>query len=155
MTKRILILSAAISALIVLGACAPRVATLGNAPRKEQLAKIKPGQTKEQVREVLGSPSSVAMFDKNVWYYISKREESFAFFKPTVKEQKVLIVRFTDDGEVKDVKHLSLADARKVKYVDDETPTLGREDGVLTSLMRIITDQRGILGAGARGGTVP
>jgi len=145
MMKRILVLSAAVSAMVVLGACAPRVATLGNAPRKDQLAKVKPGQTREQVRQALGSPSSVAMFDKNIWYYISKREESYAFFKPTVKEQKVLIVRFTDTGQVREVKRLSLADARDVKYVDQETPTLGHEDGVLTSLMRIITDQRGIL----------
>ena len=145
MMKRILVLSAAVSAMVVLGACAPRVATLGNAPRKDQLAKVKPGQTREQVRQALGSPSSVAMFNKNIWYYISKREESYAFFKPTVKEQKVLIVRFTDTGQVREVKRLSLADARDVKYVDQETPTLGHEDGVLTSLMRIITDQRGIL----------
>ena len=145
MIKRILVVGAAASAMIILGACAPRVATLGNAPRKEQLEQIRPGQTKEQVRQALGSPSSVAMFDKNIWYYISKREESYAFFKPTVKEQKVLIVRFTDAGQVKEIKRLSLADARKVKYVDDETPTLGHEDGVLTSLMRILTDQRGIL----------
>jgi outer membrane protein assembly factor BamE (lipoprotein component of BamABCDE complex) len=145
MMKRILVLSAAVSAMIILGACAPRVATIGNAPRKDQLAKVKPGQTREQVRQALGSPSSVAMFDKNIWYYISKREESYAFFKPRVKEQKVLIVRFTDTGHVREVKRLSLADARDVKYVDQETPTLGREDGVLTSLMRILTDQRGIL----------
>jgi outer membrane protein assembly factor BamE (lipoprotein component of BamABCDE complex) len=146
--KRILVLSAAMSAMVMLGACAPRVATLGNSPRKEQLESVKPGQTKEQVRQALGSPSSVAMFNKNIWYYISKREESYAFFKPTVKEQKVLIVRFNDTGQVQDIKRLSLADARDVKYVDDETPTLGREDGVLTSLMRILTDQRGILAPG-------
>ena len=70
MTNRILVLAAATTALIVLGACAPRVATVGNAPRKEQLDKVRPGQTKEQVRQALGSPSSVAMFDKNIWYYI-------------------------------------------------------------------------------------
>lgn len=151
MTNRIFALAAATTALIVLGACAPRVATVGNAPRKEQLDKVRPGQTKEQVRQALGSPSSVAMFDKNIWYYISKREESYAFFKPTVKEQKVLIVRFTNTGQVSEVKRLSLADSRDVKYVDQETPTLGHEDGVITSLVRLLTDQRGILGGGAGG----
>ena len=151
MRNRIFLIGAAAVAIVFLGACTPRVATLGNAPRKEQLEKIKPGQTKEQVREVLGSPSSVAMFDPNVWYYISKREESYAFFKPTVKEQKVLIVRFDAGGQVAEIKRLGLKDARDVKYVDQETPTLGREDGVLTSLMRILTDQRGILASPAGG----
>jgi len=146
--KPFLAVGAAVSAAIVLGGCTPRVATLGNAPRKEQLAQLKPGQSREQVRQALGSPSSVAMFDKNVWYYISKREESYAFLKPKVREQKVLIVRFNGDGRVKDIKRLSLADARQVKYVDAETPTLGREDGVITAMLRLLTDQRGILGVG-------
>jgi outer membrane protein assembly factor BamE (lipoprotein component of BamABCDE complex) len=146
--KRILLLGVAATAVIVVGACAPRVATLGNAPRKEQLERIRPGHTKAQVRQTLGSPSSVAVFNKNVWYYISKREESYAFFKPRVKEQKVLIVSFTSTGRVKAIKRLSLADAREVKYVDAETPTLGREDGVITSMIRLLTDQRGILGGG-------
>ena len=146
--KPILVVCIAAAAAMVVGGCAPRVATLGNAPRKEQLAQLRPGQTKQQVRQVLGSPSSVAVFNKDIWYYISKREESYAFFKPTVKEQKVLIVRFAGNGRVKDIKRLSLADARKVKYVDAETPTLGREDGVITAMLRLLTNQRGILGGG-------
>ncbi len=142
-------------AIAMAGACAPRVATLGNSPQEEQLAKLKPGQSKAQVRRTLGSPSSIALFDKNTWYYISKREESYAFFKPRVRKQKVLIVRFNNVGTVKEIKTLSLADAREVKYVDAETPTMGREDGLLTSMMRILLGQRSIFGGGGDNGFGP
>jgi outer membrane protein assembly factor BamE (lipoprotein component of BamABCDE complex) len=150
--NRIIKIGVAGAALAMVGACAPRVATLGNAPQEEQLAKLKPGQSKAQVRRTLGSPSSIAMFDKNTWYYISKREESYAFFKPKVKKQKVLIVRFNNVGAVKEIRTLGLADARDVKYVETETPTIGREDGLITSMMRILLGQRSILGGGGGDG---
>lgn len=149
--NRMLKIGVASVAIAMVGACVPRVATLGNAPQEEQLAKLKPGQSKAQVRRTLGSPSSIALFDKNTWYYISKREESYAFFKPRVKKQKVLIVRFNNAGTVEEIKTLGLADAREVKYVDAETPTMGKEDGLITSLMRILLGQRGILGGGGSG----
>lgn len=146
--RRIVKICVASAAIVMVGACAPRVATLGNAPQEEQLAKLKPGQSKAQVRRTLGSPSSIALFDKNTWYYISKREESYAFFKPRIRNQKVLIVRFNNVGRVKEIKTLSLADAREVKYVDSETPTMGKEDGLITSMIRVLLGQRGILGGG-------
>ncbi|MHA1573529.1 MAG: outer membrane protein assembly factor BamE [Alphaproteobacteria bacterium] len=150
--KRVLQTGAAVVAIAMIGACAPRVATLGNAPRQEQLVKLKPGLSKAQVRRTLGSPSSIAMFDKNTWYYISKREESYAFFKPSIKKQKVLIVRFDKVGTVKEIKSLGLADAREVKYVENETPTMGKEDGLITSMMRILLGQRSIFGGGGGAG---
>lgn len=149
--NRIIRLGVAGVAIAMVGACAPRVASLGNAPQEEQLAKLKTGQSKAQVRRTLGSPSSIALFDKNTWYYISKREESYAFFKPRVRKQKVLIVRFNSVGTVKEIKTLGLADAREVSYVDTETPTMGREDGLITSMMRILLGQRSIFGGGGDG----
>jgi len=146
--NRTIKVGAAALAVVMVGACSPRVASLGNAPRQEMLAKLKPGQSKAQVRRTLGSPSSIAMFDKNTWYYISKREETYAFFKPRVKKQKVLIVRFSNVGTVKEISTLGLADAREVKYVESETPTMGREDGLITSMMRILLGQRSIFSGG-------
>jgi outer membrane protein assembly factor BamE (lipoprotein component of BamABCDE complex) len=146
--KTLATIGLAACAIAATSACSPRVETLGNAPRKEQLAELKPGLTKAQVRQTLGSPSSVAMFDKDTWYYISKRESRYAFFKPNVREQNVIIVHFNGGGVVRDIKRLGLKDAREVRYVKDETPTMGREDGLITSMMRTLLDQRGLLGSG-------
>lgn len=146
--RSVVLAGIAASALAFTAACSPKVETLGNTPRKEQLEQIRPGQTKEQVRQTLGSPSSVAMFDKNTWYYIGKREEQWAFLTPRVKKQNVLIVRFNGGGTVSEVKRLGLKDAKQVSYVTAETPTMGREDGLITSLMRTLLDQRSLLGGG-------
>ena len=151
--NRALLVGAAMSTLVFAAACTPKVETLGNTPRKEQLEKIKPGQTKDQVRQSLGSPSSVAMFDKNTWYYIGKREEQWAFLTPRVKKQSVLIVRFNGTGTVSEVKKLGLKDAKDVNYVKAETPTMGREDGLIRSMMRLLLDQRSLLGGGGGGGS--
>lgn len=146
--KAVAIIGLTVCVIAATSACSPRVDTLGNAPRKEQLAQLKTGLTKEQVRQTLGSPSSVAMFDQDTWYYISKREARYAFFKPNVREQNVIIVRFDGGGIVREIKQLGLKDAREVRYVREETPTMGREDGLITAMMRTLLDQRGLLGTG-------
>ena len=63
-------------------ACAPRTANRGNIPTVSQLEKLKVGKhSKEYVRGILGTPSTVGTFDKDVWYYIGRRTERWAFFE--------------------------------------------------------------------------
>jgi outer membrane protein assembly factor BamE (lipoprotein component of BamABCDE complex) len=69
-----------------------------------------------------------------------------AFFKPTVTEQKVIEIQFDNDGIVKNVKNYSLAEARDVSLVSDETPTIGREPGLLKSLYNTLLSQGGVFG---------
>jgi outer membrane protein assembly factor BamE (lipoprotein component of BamABCDE complex) len=114
-------------ALAVIG-CTPRVDTRGNLPDPEVLADIKPGQqSRDEVAEILGSPSTVAAFDEETWYYISKRTETFAFFEPEINDRQVVIVRFDAKGVVSELKYLGLEDGRVVNLVDRETHTAGNE----------------------------
>ena len=118
---------AGVLAFSVLG-CAPRVDTRGNLPDPDVLADIKPGQqSRDEVAEILGSPSSIAAFDQETWYYISKRTETFAFFEPEVQDRRVVVVRFDAKGIVADLKYLGLEDGRAVNLIDRETPTAGNE----------------------------
>ncbi|MEN8196142.1 MAG: outer membrane protein assembly factor BamE [Pseudomonadota bacterium] len=121
--------------LAITGACSPRVNNHGNVPDKDKVAQIKAGQsTQQQVARLLGSPSTIAAFDNRTWYYISKREENLAFFKPTVKDQQVLVIRFDQAGVVRNVKKYGLKDANDVKLVARQTPTRSREPGLLRAL---------------------
>lgn len=125
----------AAAVLAITGACSPRVDNHGNVPDKDKVAQIKPGQhTQQQVARLLGSPSTIAAFDNRTWYYISKREETLAFFKPTVRDQQVLVIRFDQSGVVRDVKKYGLKDAKDVSLVARQTPTRSREPGLLRSL---------------------
>src|SRR5262245_6072654 len=96
--------AASIGAMIA--GCAGVVEQRGNLPPPEKLAEIQPGVTsKDEVIKILGSPSSVSIFNDKSWYYISRRTGQIAFFEPDVIDQQVHIVNFDDRGIVKTVDH--------------------------------------------------
>jgi len=94
-----------------------------------------PVTKKDEVIKILGSPSSVSIFNDKSWYYISRRTGQTAFFEPDVLDQHVFIVDFDDQGVVKTVDHKGVQDARAIDPVPRATPAPGRE---LTFLEQVI-----------------
>lgn len=126
--RTLTVLTAAVLVSATLSGCATRVAVRGNLPDSERLAEVVPGDmSREEVAEILGSPSSVTPFDSDLWLYISEKTETFAFMAPEVVERNVIMVKFTDKGIVNEVKKLDLSNAQDVKHVERETPTSGNE----------------------------
>lgn len=120
---------------IMVSACAPIIISRGNLPAPELLSTIQPGShTRNQIADILGSPSSVATFDDEVWYYISSQTETFAFYEPILIDQQVIAISFDEAGKVKEVRRYGLDDARAIEPVDRTTPTGGREITVLEQL---------------------
>jgi outer membrane protein assembly factor BamE (lipoprotein component of BamABCDE complex) len=120
---------AAISAAGVVGGCSPSVEQRGNLPSADKMGEIHAGSTnKDEVVKLLGTPSSVSVFNNDKsWYYISRRTSQMAFFDPDVLDQQVFIVRFDDQGVVKAVDHKVLQDGQQVTPVARATPAPGRE----------------------------
>jgi outer membrane protein assembly factor BamE (lipoprotein component of BamABCDE complex) len=119
---------AVISAVVLTVACSTDVEQRGNLPDHDQLAQIHPGTTtKAEVEHLLGSPSSVGVFNDNSWYYISKETKRVAFFKPDVLDQEVYIVRFNDKGVVSGIGHKTFEDGRTIAMAPGETPAPGRQ----------------------------
>lgn len=119
--------TAAMLALAVAG-CNATVDQRGYVPDPEDLARVKPGmQGREEVREILGTPSSMSAFSDERWYYISKKTKTWAFLTPEVLEQKVTVVDFDEGGLVKDLRYLTLEDGLLVDPVTRKTPAPGRE----------------------------
>ena len=128
------LLGCALAALLLAG-CEPIVHQQGHMSDPEALAEIEPGvQTREDVARLLGTPSSVGTFDDANWYYISRRTETTAFYEPDLIDQRVTVIAFDDNGVVAEVTSLSLADARAVEPVEEESPTRGRELGFFEQL---------------------
>jgi len=99
------------------------------------LATVQQGvDSKDAVVSKLGSPSSVAAFDDDTWIYISKQTENFAFFEPTVVGQDVVAINFDPEGRVEEFRRYTLEDGRLIDPVTRETPTHGRELGILEQL---------------------
>ena len=125
---RALILVVVLAATVVLAACSARVESPGHFPDSDLVTQIAPGESdRNAVIESLGSPSTTAVFDEEVWYYISQRTEALAFFAPKVVERQVLIVHFDGRGIVTAIESYDLDDARTIEHVERTTPTAGNE----------------------------
>lgn len=126
-----------LSALVVAGlaGCAPQVDTRGNLPDPDTVLEVQPGvHDRDQVASILGTPSTVATFEDDTWYYISRRTEKIAFFEPEVVDQQVLVVKFGQDGLVADMALYGLEDGQIIEPVERTTPTSGRELTILQQL---------------------
>ena len=135
MMRTIFILGTIGLILSLTAGCSARQNTRGNLPTKDQVALITLGvHGREDVRTVLGAPSIVSTFDENIWYYIGRRTSQYAFFKRSVIEQQVLIVRFAPEGSVRKISRLDKSDGREVELVERETPSAGRQLGLLEQL---------------------
>ena len=120
---------------LVLIACEPRLDTHGFMPNSELVSQIQTGeQDKFEVAEVLGSPSSMATFDDDIWYYITQQSRIFAFFKPEIVDQQVLVVRFDEANVVSEINRYTIEDGLIVDPVTRETPTAGKELSILQQL---------------------
>lgn len=123
-----MILVAVLAATVASAACTARVDMRGNLPDPDLVAQITVGKhDRNAVIETLGSPSTTAVFDDEVWYYISQRTETLAFLAPKVIERQVLIVHFDRRGIVAAIETHDLDDARTIERVERTTPTAGNE----------------------------
>ena len=119
-----------------LGACGARVESRGNLLDPELVADISNARiSKQEILEILGSPSSANTFGKDTWYYISERTETVAFFAPEVKERQVLIINFDEKGTMQSLEYKDLTDGRQLALVERVTPTFGQELTVIQQIL--------------------
>ncbi|MGV2098641.1 outer membrane protein assembly factor BamE [Rhizobium sp. 21-4511-3d] len=103
---------------------------------QESLNLVPEGSSREQVLLSLGTPSTTATFDNEVFYYISqKRTRSIAYQKLRVVDQSVLAIYFDKDGVVARRANYTLQDGKVFDTISRVTPTGGRE---LTFLQQVL-----------------
>ena len=148
-----------ISAPAAIASCSPSVEQRGNLPSPDKVSEIRAGSTtKEEVAKILGTPSSVSVFNNDKsWYYISRRTAQTAFFDPDVLDQQVYVVSFDDQGGVKVVDQKVLQDGVEVTPVARATPAPGRELSFLEQLLGNLGkfNGSGSQTGGSGGGTQP
>jgi outer membrane protein assembly factor BamE (lipoprotein component of BamABCDE complex) len=141
--RRALILTAILSTAAVgagLSGCAPITSMNGFVAVDAKPQDTKVGEdTRSTVLTKLGSPSAVATFDPNIWYYISQTSDKVAYLHPQLKSRTVVAISFDKASEkVTAVRTLGLGDGYEVAYVKRETPTRGRELSALEQLLGTI-----------------
>ena len=122
-------------ALLLMTACTPTQATRGNIVEDYRMAEIIPGvSSRTNVLQSLGSPTTVAPFDDNVWYYIGQKTEKVGIFDPKVVDKKVVVVAFNQEGIVDAIDKVD-ADMINVPHVRRKTPTSGNDMSVVEQLI--------------------
>ncbi|CAO5675098.1 MAG: hypothetical protein HEEMFOPI_01001 [Holosporales bacterium] len=136
------------ASLLILAACEPVIDSRGYNPDKMDLKKIIVKKTtKDDVLQLLGSPTNTAeVIGKcgkgEAWYYISKKTETTAFFKPEISDQKVIRLIFNEKDIITKVDDLSQMQGVDLEPDSDQTETTGYEEslgrGVLGTFGRML-----------------
>jgi outer membrane protein assembly factor BamE (lipoprotein component of BamABCDE complex) len=97
------------------------------------------GSSREQVLFVLGTPTTTANFDGEVFYYITQTVERLPAIQPRVIDQRVLAVSFDRESRVARIANYGLQDGRLFDFVSRTTPAGGRETTFLQQIFRNLT----------------
>jgi len=104
------------------------------------LEQIPIGASQDQVLLVMGTPSTVATLDGEVFYYISQRtERKLAFMNQKLIDQRVIAVYFDKNRHVRRLANYGLQDGRIFDFISRTTPTSGQEMSYLAPLFRLIS----------------
>ena len=103
---------------------------------QDTLDQVPVGSSREQVLLALGTPSTTATFDNEVFYYISQtRKRSVAFENPKLVDQKVLAIYFGSDNRVSRIANYGLKDGKIFDFVSRTTPTGGKDQNFLAQII--------------------
>ena len=124
---------------VLLGACTGEQFQKGYILPTGALEQIPIGASQDQVLVVLGTPSTVATLDGDVFYYISQRtERKVAFMHQQVIDQRVIAVYFDKNRMVRRVANYGLKDGKIFDFISRTTPTGGQEISYLAPIFKLI-----------------
>ena len=122
-----------------LGACAEQFQK-GYILPTGALEQIPIGASQDQVLIVMGTPSTVATLNGEVFYYISQRSERMvAFMNQRVVDQRVIAIYFDKNRTVQRIANYGLQDGKIFDFISRTTPTSGQEMSYLTPIFKLLS----------------
>jgi outer membrane protein assembly factor BamE (lipoprotein component of BamABCDE complex) len=123
-----------------LGGCSGEQFQKGYILPQGALEQIPIGASQDQVLIVMGTPSTVATLDGEVFYYISQRaERRLAFMNQRITDQRVIAIYFDKNRQVKRLANYGLQDGKIFDFISRTTPTSGQEISYLTPLFKLLS----------------
>ena len=123
-----------------LGACTKEEFQKGYILPPGALEQIPIGASQDQVLIVMGTPSTVATLDGEVFYYISQRaERPVAFMNQKVVDQRVIAVYFDKNRQVRRLANYGLKDGKIFDFISRTTATSGQEMSYLQPLFKLLS----------------
>lgn len=133
--KRLNLLYVLFAVALFVSACTPTQATRGNIVEDFRMQEITPGvSSRTNVLRSLGSPTTRAPFDDNVWYYIGQKTEKTGVFDPKVVEERIVVVAFNEEGIVDIIEEVD-AERMDIPRVRRKTETGGNEVTIVEQLL--------------------
>jgi outer membrane protein assembly factor BamE (lipoprotein component of BamABCDE complex) len=104
------------------------------------LEQIQIGASQDQVLIVMGTPSTVATLNGEVFYYISQRaERKVAFMPQKITDQRVIAIYFDKNRQVTRLANYGLKDGKIFDFISRTTPTSGQEISYLQPLFKLLS----------------
>ena len=139
-----------LAALLLSGAaagCSTSITKHGTQLTEQDVTQVQAGMSQDQVRQVLGSPATVAAMGRgNAYYYISSTMQQTAFFKPTEVDRQVIAVYFAQTGSVERVANYGMKDGKVFDFISRTTPSANSNDQSIVQQMFRNLGQRQIFG---------
>ena len=99
---------------------------------------------KNDVKRIIGPPSSVSDFDRNKWFYIEREKTNQSIVKLGIKKinkNNVLILKFNDLGILVNKKILNLDDMNDVKIVKNITKKKFKQDNFVYNVFSSLREK--------------
>lgn len=111
---------------ILITSCGAKVHNGGYSLRPYQINDLSRAKTKDEARQIAGSPSAkIEQFDKKenneIWLYSSYRSEQTAFLDPDYTNYDIAILVFDKNGNTKDTIIKKLDQNKFIQYSSEKT----------------------------------
>ena len=108
------------------------------------LEQIPIGASQDQVLIVMGTPSTVATLNGEVFYYISQRSQRpIAFMNDHIVDQRVIAIYFDKNRQVRRLANYGLKDGMIFDFISRTTPTSGQEINYVAPLFKALNIGQG------------
>ncbi len=94
--------------------------------------------TKEEVINLIGTPTVVPDYMPDTWYYIQRSLARRAWFTPKVEEQRIVKIKFSPKDTVQEVLVMNELTGEDVKVISEYTETYGTEQTGIQKFIRNI-----------------
>lgn len=106
--------------------CIKTIHISGHLFKEGEIESLEQAKNKQDVEDLLGSPTTNSDFGQETWYYITTKKETIAFLPDTVIEQNIVAITFKKDL-VDKIYRYSEKDANKTQLVSEYTETKGND----------------------------
>ena len=118
---------------------------------KKQKQLIVDESTSNDIKKILGSPSTRSKFDNDIWIYIERKQTQSRLRnlgKMKIFKNDVLVLEIDNYGILKKKEFYNMEDMKKIKIVEDTTEaTFARNSFIydfMSSMRQKINDPRGV-----------